>query len=113
MSEKDKQTGLADYTTIKHHPRVKYELSNNDYCIANAIYHLSNNPDSIFKGWYHGKVETLGKMFDLSRASAYNSITKLIDKKLVEKNAESGFLKTTKLWWDEFVNFEIGHPSKI
>ena len=52
-------------------------------------------------------------MFDLSRASAYNSITKLVDKKLVEKNEESGFLKTTKLWWDEFVNFEIGHPSKI
>ena len=112
MCQKNK-TQLADYTNIKHHARVKYELSNNDYCIANAIYHLSNNPESIFKGWYHGKVETLGKMFDLSRASAYNSITKLVDKKLVEKNEESGFLKTTKLWWDEFVNFEIGHPSKI
>ena len=113
MSPKNKnKTELADYTTIKHNPRVKFDLSNNDYCIANAIYHLSNNPESIFKGWYHGKVETLGKMFDLSRASAYNSITKLVDKKLVEKNEESGFLKTTKLWWDEFVNFEIGHTSK-
>ena len=112
MYQKNK-IGLADFTTIKHNPRVKFDLSNNDYCIANAIYHLSNNPDSIFKGWYHGKIETLGKMFDLSRASAYNSITKLVDKKLVEKNEESGFLKTTKLWWDEFVNFEIGHPSKI
>ena len=113
MSKKEKIVILADYTTIKHNPRVKYDLSNNDYCIANAIYHLANNPDSIFKGWYHGKVETLGKMFSLSRASAYNSITKLIEKELVEKNEESGFLKTTKLWWDEFVNFEIGKPSKI
>ena len=60
-----------------------FELSNNDYCIANAIYHLSNNPDSIFKGWYHGKVETLGKMFNLSRASAYNSINKLIEKRKI------------------------------
>lgn len=113
MSSKNKETSIADYTTIKHHPRVKYDISNNDYCIANAIYHLSNNPDSIFKGWYHGKIETLGKMFNLSRASAYNSINKLIEKKLVDKNEESGFLRTTNLWWKEFVNFEIGQSSKI
>jgi predicted transcriptional regulator len=113
MSSKNKETSIADYTTIKHHPRVKYDISNNDYCIANAIYHLSNNPDSIFKGWYHGKVETLGKMFNLSRESAYNSINKLIEKKLVDKNEESGFLRTTNLWWKEFVNFEIGQSSKI
>lgn len=111
MSKKE-NIGLADYTTIKHNPRVKYNLSNNDYCIANAIYHLSNNPDSVFKGWYHGKVETLGTMFDLSRASAYNCISKLIDRQLIEKNEDSGFFKTTKLWWDEFVNFEIGKQSK-
>ncbi|MCG3651659.1 hypothetical protein L5F32_05160 [Aliarcobacter butzleri] len=110
---KKENIGIADYTTIKHNPRIKFDLSNNDYCIANAIYHLSNNPDSIFKGWYHGKVETLGKMFALSRSYTYNSITKLIDKKLVEKNEDSGFLRTTKLWWDEFVNFEIGKSSKF
>lgn len=23
---------LADFTTIKHNPRVKFDLSNNDYC---------------------------------------------------------------------------------
>ena len=114
MSPKNKnKTELADYTTIKHNPRVKFDLSNNDYCIANAIYHLSNNPESIFKGWYHGKVETLGKMFNLSRASAYNSINKLIEKELVDKNEESGFLRTTNLWWNEFVNFEIGQSSKF
>ncbi|WP_066220381.1 hypothetical protein [Aliarcobacter cryaerophilus] len=112
MREKEKNDTFADYTTIKHNPRVKFDLSNNDYCIANAIYHLSNKPDSIFNGWYHGKIETLGKMFNFSRASAYNSITKLIDKKLVEKNKDSGFLKTTQLWWNEFVDLEIGQPSK-
>ena len=51
-------------------------------------------------------------MFDLSRASAYNCISKLIDRQLIEKNEDSGFFKTTKLWWDEFVNFEIGKQSK-
>ena len=104
---------LADFTTIKHYPRVEYDLSNNDYCIANAIYHLSNNPDSIFKGWYYGKIETLGSMFNLSRASAYNCVNKLIEKNLIERNEESGFLKTTNLWWNEFVNYEIDKSSKI
>ena len=42
MSQKNK-IELADYTTIKHNPRVKYDLSNNDYCIANAIYHLTSS----------------------------------------------------------------------
>ncbi|MDD3497821.1 MAG: hypothetical protein PHH92_10605 [Aliarcobacter skirrowii] len=113
QNHKTNLTKLADYTIIKHHQRVKYKLSNNDYCIANAIYHLSNNPESRFKGWFHGKIETLGLMFNLSRASAYNSVSKLIDKKLVEKNEESGFLRTTKLWWNEFVNFEIGKRSNF
>lgn len=103
---------LADFTIIKHNPRVKYDLSNNDYCIASAIYHLSNNPDSIFKGWYYGKTENLGKMFKFDRSSTYDSIKKLLEKELIEKDLETGFLRTTKLWWDEFVNFGIGKTSE-
>ena len=109
MSDKSK---LADFTTIKHNPRVFHRISNNDYCIANAIYHLSNNPESGFPGWYFGKTETLGNMFQLSRASSYNSVNKLIEKGLVIRNDDSGFLKTTKLWWSDFVNYEIKQSSK-
>ena len=100
------------YTTIIHKYRIKHKLSNNDYCIANAIYHLSNNPDSKFKGWYFGKIETLAYMFNFSRATAYNCIEKLINKKLVEKDSETGFLRTTNLWWAEFVNNSIIQQSK-
>ena len=103
MSKADKQFDMI-YTTIIHKSRIKHGLSNNDYCIANAIYHLSNNPDSKFQGWYFGKIETLAKMFKFSRATAYNSVQKLIDKGLVEKHKETGFLKTSKLWWSDFVN---------
>lgn len=95
------------YTTIIHKYRIQHGLSNNDYCIANAIYNLSNNPESEFRGWYYGKIETLGKMFDFSRATAYNSVQKLIEKGLVEKDFSSGFLRTTKLWWSDFVNNAI------
>ena len=100
------------YTTIIHKYRIKYDISNNDYCIANAIYNLSNNPDSRFPGWYFGKVETHGAVFHFSRATAYNSVQKLIDKGLVEKDNESGFVRTTKLWWDDFVNNAIIQKSK-
>ena len=108
MNKKKLKIDLADFTTIKHHPRVKYDLSNNDYCIANVIYHLSNNPSSKFKGWYYGKIETLGKMFYFGRSATYESVKKLIAKNLVEKDLESGFLRTTTTWWKDFVNFEIG-----
>lgn len=100
------------YTTIIHRYRIKHHISNNDYCIANAIYHLSNNPESKFKGWYYGKIETLAKMFHFSRATAYNSVQKLMKKGLVEKDSESGFLRTTSLWWSDFVNNTIVQKSK-
>jgi len=102
-----------NYTTIKHNPRIKFGLSNNDYCIANAIYHLQNKPDSKFPGWYYGKVESLAKLFHFSRATPYNSLKKLIAKRLIEKNKETGFLRTTKLWWDEFINDSISQKKEF
>ena len=109
MSEKDDKNKpkRAEYTIVKHIPRIEFELTNNDYCIANAIYTLSNEPDSKFPGWYYGKIETLGKLFDLSRSTAYGSVQKLIAKKLVVKDDETGFLKTTQLWWSEFESFKL------
>lgn len=102
-----KKTELADFTTIKHHPRVMHDLSNNDYCIASAIFTLSHNPQSSFPGWYYGKIETLGKKFNLGRATTYRSIEKLIEKKLIEKNNDTGFLRTTQIWWNEFESLRL------
>lgn len=107
MSEKKKKIELADFTTIKHHPRVSYDLSNNDYCIASAIFTLSHNPNSIFPGWYYGKIETLAKKFNLGRATTYRSIEKLTKKGLVERNNDTGFLRTTQLWWNDFESLRL------
>lgn len=110
MFEKKKKVKTpkrAPYTTIKHKPRIKFNLSNNDYCIANAIYTLSNKPDSDFPGWYYGKIETLGSLFDLSRSTAYGCIQKLLSLDLITKNGNTSFLKTTQLWWDEFESFNL------
>lgn len=112
MKEKKQEKFELLYTTIIHRCRIKHNLSNNDYCIANAIYHLSNNPESKIKGWYFGKIGTLGTMFDFSRATAYNCVNTLIEQGLVEKDNESGFLRTTNLWWNDFINNTIIHKSK-
>lgn len=106
MNEKKKKTKLADFTIIRHHPRVMYGLSNNDYCIASAVFSLSNNPESIFPGWFYGKIETLGKKFNLGRATTYRSI-----KKLVEKNNKNKFLKNTQLWYDNFESIKLVKKS--
>lgn len=104
---KEKKVKRAEYTTVKHVPRIKFGLSNNDYCIAKAIYTLSNEPDSAFPGWYYGKIATLGQLFNLSRSTAYTCVKKLEDTKLIEKNNSTGFLKTTRLWWEEFESLQI------
>lgn len=45
-SDKRKEGVKYGYTTIQHDPRLKFDLSNDAYCVADAIYNLSNNPSS-------------------------------------------------------------------
>ena len=94
------------YTTIQHLPRTKYGLSNNDYCIADAIYHLSNNPNSIVFGWCFATRETLGSFFDLSKRTVINSINKLKEKELIEIDDQTKYLRTTQKWYNEFIIYQ-------
>jgi len=100
------------YTTIQHDPRLRHNLSNNEYCIADAIYHLSHNPDSIAIGWCFARREKLGKFFGLSRRTVINAIQKLKDKGLIEVDAETNYLRTTKKWYEDFILFELHEKEK-
>ena len=52
MSYDKRKSGIKyGFTTIQHDPRLKFELSTEAYCVADAIYNLSNNPSSIAPGW--------------------------------------------------------------
>ena len=51
-------------------------------------------------------------MFKFGRTATYDSVKKLLEKELIEKDLETGFLRTTNIWWNEFVNFEIGKISE-
>jgi hypothetical protein len=90
------------YTNIQHGPRIRYGLSNNDYCIAALIYHMSNNPKAPIKGWCMAGKETMGKYFGISRQSVHGIISKLENKGLIERQEQTGFLRTTAKWYDEF-----------
>ena len=101
MAKKNKvQLG---YTTILHEPRLLFGLTNNEYCVADAIYNLSHNPDGAVIGWCYASRQTIGDFFGLSRQTVIKCLGKLEAKKLIEKNDETGYLRTTSLWYAHFV----------
>ena len=110
MKKHDEKVKLG-FTTIQHHPRIRFQLSNNDYCVADAIYHLSHNPESSVYGWCYASREKLGKFFGLSRESVITIIKKLQNKGLIEVNQDTNHLRTTQLWYSEFVMFELRKRS--
>jgi DNA-binding MarR family transcriptional regulator len=75
----------------------------NEYAIADSVYHLSNNPNSDFKGWCYASKETLGGFVGIDRATVFRIIDRLIEKGLVEKHPETAYLKTTDLWYNTVV----------
>ncbi len=102
-----KQKVQLGYTTILHDPRLQFELSNNEYCIADAIYHLSHNPDGAVIGWCYASRQKIGDFFGLSRQTVITALKKLIEKKLIEVNDETGYIKTTKTWYQNFVMYKL------
>jgi len=112
MKKIDEKVKLG-FTTILHDPRLKYDLTNNDYCIADAIYHLSNNPSSICPGWCYASREKIGAFFGISRQSVIKIIKKLETNNLVEIHNETKYIRTTQIWYDEFVSFEIKKVNRV
>ena len=55
---------------------------------------------------------TKGEIEAIRGVSADYAVQKLLEKELIEKDLETGFLRTTNIWWNEFVNFEIGKISE-
>ena len=88
--------------TATHNKNKAFNLEENDYRVASTIYHLSNNPQSEFKGWFFDKIETLENLLLLDKEEVLHSVKTLIDKKLIVKDETTGFLKITSLWWNSF-----------
>jgi hypothetical protein len=106
-SDKRKEGVKYGYTTIQHDPRLKFDLSNDAYCVADAIYNLSNNPSSIAPGWCYSSRQSIADIFGISKRSVQRAINELFEKGLLTINAETNFLRTTQKWFDEFVQYQM------
>ena len=101
--EKENEKEILSYTFVLHTVRIKLNLSLNDYCIADCIYNLSNNPKSKIQGWCWASKKTLGELIGISGTSVYSILNKLLKLKIVEKDNDTKYLRTTQLWYDNVI----------
>lgn len=91
-------------TRVYHSIRKKFNLSINDYCVIDAVYHYSIKTDSYFPNWCYKGIPFFVKALGLSRATVYKIIKDLIEKELLIRDNENSFLRTTSKWNKEIEN---------
>ena len=75
-----------------------------EYCIADSIYHLSNNPKSEIKGWCFASKKHIAKFLGTDESRIFRTLPKLIKNGFVEKSDDvRGYLRTTQKWYDNIV----------
>lgn len=87
------------HTTILHAVRRLFEISCNDYCLAELISFAGNDPRNVNPGWCTMSRNDMANELDFSRRSIINMINELEEKKLIERN-ENDHLKITAKWYD-------------
>ena len=99
----EKKKEILNYTLILHQIRKKLKLSLLEYCIADSIYHLSNNPISKIPGWCFASKETISDFLGTTQRTVFSNINKLLGKNLIERDEKTSYLRTTQKWYEEVV----------
>ena len=89
------------FTIVNHRARTRLDLSLTEYCVADSIYHLSNNPKNKNFGWCYMTQTTMAKIFGLTSKSIINIEKRLLSMGLIEKNGQSK--RTTSKWYDNII----------
>lgn len=109
------------FTTIYHKARIELDISLEDYCVADCIYHLSNNPDSKIQGWCWASKKYISGFICLGERTIFRCINELVKKGLLEKDDNTKHLRTTKKWYNnvvipkakkEYDNLSEGMPER-
>ena len=95
----DQKKEQLRYTFINHDVRNKLGLTLIEYCIADAIYHLSNNPSSKVVGWCYASKEYIADMLGTSRQTIFSNLNKLLSKGLIERDDDTKHVRTTDKWY--------------
>lgn len=102
----EKETLL--YTLVLHQSRKKLGISTLEYCVADSIYHLSNNPASQITGWCWASKEIIANALGITPRGVWKIINRLIDLKLVERNKnDRRYLRTTIQWYNNVVLLKL------
>lgn len=88
------------YTVVQHWPRKKWGLSVLEACAVDSIYQLSNNPKYL---WCKKSKDNLALDLWVSRRTIFNLIDKLLELWLIEKEEDGSDIRTTQLYYEEFV----------
>jgi len=91
------------YTTILHQVREELGITMEDYCVADSVYHLANNPKSKIKGWCFSSKKYISEFIKLNERYVFRSLKKLIEKNLIEKDEITKHIRTTEIWYDKVV----------
>jgi len=102
----------ARYTVIWHRARKELGITINEYCLADTVHRLSGNRSSV-PGWCYAKKEQLAESLGFSRQAIHSMAKNLIKKNIIEKNIETGYLRTTNLWYERVETFKerLNNPA--
>lgn len=98
---KKNKTEKNIFTVVNHQSRNRLGISIVEYCIADSIYHLSNNPTSKVPGWSYINQDALAMILGVNRRTIIRSEKRLIDRGLLERKGQ--LLRITKTWYDVVV----------
>ncbi len=87
------------YTNIQHSIRRELDISCLEYALVDMIYHLSTKPDSAVIGWCYKSKDQLALEIGITKQGLLKMIDRLILCGLLEKNAETRYLKTTEKYF--------------
>lgn len=88
------------YTTIMHEPQRKLGISTNEYIVASIVYRLSAYNGSNIPGWCYASKQWFADTLGISKAGVHKIINRLIDKRLIERDQNTSYLRATSLWYD-------------
>ena len=91
------------FTHVDHTIREKYDLTMNQYAIADSIAKLQRLNAN---GLCYASKDYLGSFINISRRATINVINKLVEKRLVVRTSEG--LRTTAKWNRNFEKSENG-----
>ena len=75
---------ILNYTIVLHQARKTLGITLTQYCIADCVYHLTNNPKSQIPGWCYASKEHIGKFLGITRQAVHHKLKPLIAKKIIE-----------------------------